>query len=186
MVASGPVGGSTDDGDPLALLLQWAAEDRVDLARRRRVRQASLGRQAGERATWRALLVDLAEGAEEVVVTSRAGVVRGTIAAVGEDFCAVRRAGSTMLMPLAAMGQVETAGELPVGFRGVAVAATWVELLAELAADRPVVRIHTAVGPVRTGQLIRAGADTLTIRTDHPASLPISFNLAVVDAVALG
>ncbi len=172
--------------DPLAPLLRWAADDRVDQARRRRRRQRALLSQAGQAATWRAVLVDLAERSEAVALGTRIGTVRGMIGAVGEDFCAVRRSDRmVVLIAFAATASIGSEHSMPTGFRGTVMGWTLAEALAELAHDQPLVRVHASIGPVVAGRLRRAGTDVVTIQTDDAAQRPISLNLAIVDAVTL-
>lgn len=181
----GPIGGWEQSGDPFASLLRWAADERARRDRAERVRQASLRRQAADSCRWLGVLLDLAERAEPVELTLRTGVVRGVVTSVGADFCAVHDGTERVLVAASAIGQVESPGELPWGFRGVPRVASLAEVLHELSRERPVVQVRSRIGPTRTGRLERAGADVVTVRTDHPHVRSVSINLAVVDAVAL-
>jgi hypothetical protein len=173
----------------LADLNRWAAERRTDEAAAARARERSLRQQASESATLAGLLVDLAERRATVVARTTTGAShRGTAVLVGLDFVALAGTGDAPLTLLALHGltSVRLADSGPPG--GAAQTDRGPgdldlgTVLAGAAADRP--RVRLVLGSERvSGELVGAGLDVITVRTDgHPPAvvyLPLASLLEV-------
>ena len=144
------------------------------------------------------MLLDLAERAAPVVVAGRAGRRhRGTLRAVGRDFCGLRTPeGADVLLTYGGVASVRSEGraEVVAGDRPVALDVGLAEALAALAADRPRVLVVTmADAEGVAGELRGVGADVLTLRLDglgRPnAYVPIAVDrrgpLGVMDGLVL-
>lgn len=160
--------------DLLSRLAAWAAQLAVDEAVGARVRERWLRQAAGDGATFAGTLLDLAERRAPVVVTGRAGRRhRGTVAAVGADFCALRLADrSAVLVTFAGIASVrpEPHAEPTTGDRAVDVDVGLAEALAAIAEDRPRVLVVTMADPDGlAGELRAVGRDVLTVQLDGPS-----------------
>ncbi len=166
-----PESGSIDltVGDPLAGLLRWVAEGRVDAAAVERAKQRWLERQAGEEATVAGVLFDLAERGRPVSITTRAGRrVRGPVIAVGADFAIMHGVSAgDVLVPFGALALVRPApGDVAAsGDRMGSVEMVFAEALSELAAESPRV-LASAGGDEIRGELRSVGFDVAAIVLD--------------------
>jgi hypothetical protein len=157
--------------DLLARLGAWAASAAADEAAAARTRERWLRQAAAEGATFAGVLLDLAERAAPVVVAGRAGRRhRGTLRAVGRDFCGLRTPeGADVLLTYGGVASVRSEGraEVVAGDRPVALDVGLAEALAALAADRPRVLVVTmADAEGVAGELRGVGVDVLTLRLD--------------------
>jgi hypothetical protein len=170
-------------------LERWAAGARAQDAAEARVRERWLRQAAEEEASFAGLLVDMAEDARPVSVTTTAGRRHhGPITGVGTDFVAVEGpAARLVLLRLSAVAEVRAA----TGTRRPAAATArepldvaLAEVLAQAAANRP--RVAVVLGDVTVvGELRAVGTDVLTIRTDgEPGGLSY-VTLASVSEVSL-
>lgn len=111
--------------------------------------------------------MDLGERRVPVIVATRSGRrLGGTVATLGADFVGVRTSdGGRALVRLAAVTVVRPAPReaRTVGDRLVEVDAAFPEVLAELAAERPSVAVHTDDGEVTRGRLLAVGHDLVTV-----------------------
>jgi hypothetical protein len=160
---------------------RWAAEARAREAADARVRERWLRAQAEEGAQMAQVLAGLAERGATVVVTTIAGrSVVGRLASVGQDFVRVATtAGSTSLVPFSALAWLReppgdrrrpdpAVGPDPSPFAddgGPPGAAALVDLLAQAAAVRPRVTVHSNGASV-TGDLRSVGIDMAVVQTD--------------------
>jgi hypothetical protein len=185
--ATGLLDGSAD---LFAELNRWAATARVEDAATARARERWLRQQAAEEASLAGILLDLAEQATPVVVTTTADRRhRGTIRAVGVDFIVVHaRAGRDVLVGLAAVGGVrpEARGDAPVGDRDAELDLRLVEAIAALAAERPrvfVVTIGAREGV--SGELRGVGRDVVTLRLDGDPRATVYVPVASIAELSL-
>ena len=176
--AAGP-----NDADLRALLDDERRAEAV--ADRRRAHW--LGRQSSAAATVAGLLVDLGEREQLVAVTTcSARALRGVVMTLGLDFCALRGVnGEVTLVALGAIASVrpEPGTGRPVGDRDVSSSAELVGVLADLAAERTVVSVHTVADDALTGTLVTVGVDLVTVLT--PSADAVSVPLGAVVAVVL-
>ena len=153
----------------LAELTAWSAEQRADDAARSRTVERSLRQQAAEEATFAGTLLDLAEAGAHVAVQVTGGrQYRGLAAGVGRDFVAVRSdTGHLTLIAFAHIAAVrpsDPTGAPATGARSPG-SRSLVQLLDRCVADRP--RVHVvAAGETIIGELIAAGDDVLSVRTE--------------------
>jgi hypothetical protein len=182
----------------VARLERWAAEARVDAAAAARARERSLRRQAEEEGTLAGVLADLAEAGVPVRVHVRStGPFAGTVRAVGVDVVAVETGGGPgglALVALAAVSSVRAgAGARAVtGDRRVASSLRLADVVAELAAEREAVRVHTDDGQVVAGEARWAGQDVVMLRAGtsavsgyDPAAAAAYVPLAAIAALEL-
>ena len=175
----------------LADLNRWAADRRADAAAAARARERSLRQQAAETATLAGVLVDLAERRAAVVVRTSSGIVhRGRLVAVGQDFAALTGDGDRA--PATFVATAALVSVRPVD--GPAAAATGDRapsdldlgsVLAGAAVERPRVRVAVGVEQV-VGELLAAGLDVVTVRTDGDPPAVVYVPLASVSEVSLG
>lgn len=152
--------------DPLSGLSKWLSEGRVDAAATARARQRWLERQATEDATLAGVLLDLGERSRRITVRTEGGTnIAGSIVALGADFVIVRedRSGDAFI-PLGSVATVRggPGDDPPVGDRSVALAAVLGEVLGQLAADGPTVKV-VAGGDAIRGDLRSVGQDLLAV-----------------------
>ena len=151
-------------------LERWLAAARSDEAAAARAREWWLSTQAGEEASFAATLIDLAEAGADVVVLNTLGRRRtGTMRAVGTDFVLLWTAQGPVLIATASIGSVGaerrsgSLGDRPLAPLGV----TAGDLLADLTAERPRVRIVTSAGDAATnGDLRSVGYDVVEVDGD--------------------
>lgn len=159
-------------------LARWAADARADDAASRRGREALLRRAGAEASTLAAVLLDVAERGDDVLVVTTAGRRhRGAVDVVGADFAVLRTGAATVLLPLGALAAVHAGPVPPAGERDDAPAG--VELataLALLAEERPSVLVVTA-GEGVAGELRWCGTDVLAV---GEAYVPLAAVLEVV------
>jgi hypothetical protein len=172
--------------DLIARIERWIAEARSNDAAAARARERWMRQQADESATFVGVLMDLAERRTPVVIHGRAGRRhRGTIVAVGMDFCAVRTSsGRDVLLAYSGIGSVrpDSRGSAPSGDRIVHVDLALSGMLSVLAADRPrVLVMTTADADGLAGELRSVGRDVVTLRLDGE---PRASAYVAVDAVA--
>jgi hypothetical protein len=156
--------------DPFAELVDRA---RTEGAAQARSRERWLRQQAEEEAELVGTMVDLAERGEPVMVRTTSGRRhQGTLVAVAVDFVVVRAlGGADTWIPLDAIAFVR-----PQRGRGASAAAgdrpppldvRLAELLAELAGDRPRVRlVSRGDGEAVAGELRSVGVDVVTVALD--------------------
>jgi hypothetical protein len=175
-----------DGADPFTELLHAIAEDRVRDAASARWRTRWLVQQAEEEGTLTGVLADLAEHAEPVVCVTTSGRRHaGRLHALGADFVALRGAGGgTVFVALDSLAQVRTqpGTDAVAGDRPVRLERRLVEVLADLAADRPDVVVGTGVAEVR-GELRTVGHDVVMLRLDSRPSGAAYVALAATEEV---
>jgi hypothetical protein len=156
--------------DFVSALDRWAASQRTASAAASRARERSLREQAATLATWTGILVDLAEQGAPVTAVVANQHRRGRIVGVGRDFFVLdAHPGRTALVRADAVASLwpEGAGApLPAGSRGGAIDLTLLMALALLAEQRSPVCLATTAGLETAGDLLAAGEDILTLRTD--------------------
>ncbi len=160
-------------GDPRDAALRTLLDDaRAAQAARERSRERELRRQAGEEARLSAVLRDAAERGLAVSLRTTAGRThRGTIVAVGRDFCGIAAAGglltyvATSAIAVVVPDRGVRAG-LPGDDRGAALDLTLAELLADEAPEQPAVAVVAAGGEALAGRLLAVGADVVTVALD--------------------
>ena len=159
---------------------------RADAADARR-REHWLRHQAGEEGTFAGVLVDLAERNRLLAVQTRAGrTLRGAVRTLGTDFVGLSGvAGDSTLIPLTAVTSVRPEPDSieSLGDRTVTVAASFDLTIAELAADRRRVSVHTTGGDHHAGLLWGVGRDLLVLRTDDAGS--VYLRLAALNDVVM-
>lgn len=137
-------------------------------------------RQAEEQATMPGLLLDLAERGSTIVVRTTAGRShQGRLTAVATDCCVLRStAGPVVLLPLWAVASVRhgpgQVGREASTSRDAPLGTTLAGILADLAGDRPRVRLAYDGGTELLAAELRAvGEDVLTVRieADPPATV---------------
>jgi hypothetical protein len=179
---------------PFEEIERWAAEARARDAVDARVRERWLRRQAEEEATFAGLLLDLAERAVTIVVTTTANRRHpGTVEAVGTDFVALLTAGGrTAIVALRAVAAVSPIGPGDAGLRALAsgddrasrsVTVGLVEVLAHAAGNVPRVQVHAGTATV-VGELRSVGADLLSVHTDGDPPATVYLSLASVSDVS--
>jgi hypothetical protein len=174
----GPIDGGdhaadgTWDGD----LSRMISSVRADDARASRRRERTLRAAASAEATMAGVLLDLAEGRQQLTIRMTSGRhVRGSVELVALDAVALRTgAGLLTLLRLDAIvwvrrvpGQAGEPAIEPAGDRPAARPATFAALAAGLAAERPHVSLAVTGEPsLLTGELRSVGVDVLTVRLD--------------------
>jgi len=170
------------DGDLTRLISSVRADD----ARGSRLRERTLRSAASAEATMGGVLLDLAEGGEQLVIRMTSGrQVRGSIELVALDAVALRTdPGRLSLLRLDAIawvrrvpGSADAEGPTePAGARPGARTTTFVALAAGLAAERCHVSLAVA-GEDRllTGELRAVGVDVLTVRLDGASPVTAYF-----------
>lgn len=140
---------------------------RADAVASRR-REMWLRRQSEDEGTFHGLLVDLAERQGSMAFHTRAGrVVRGLAVTLGADFIAISGApDGTSLVPLSMVMAVspEPGTTTSVGDRPEKTTATFAGTLADLAAGRPPVTLHTTAAGRAAGRLWSVGRDFGVVR----------------------
>jgi hypothetical protein len=158
--------------DLVASLDRWAASQRTASAAASRARERSLREQAATLATWTGILVDLAEQGAPVTVVVANQHHRGRIVGVGRDFFVLdAHPGRSALVRSDAVVSISPEGAaapLPAGARGGAIDLSLMTALALLAEERSPVCLATTTGLETAGDLLAAGEDVLTVRTDSP------------------
>jgi hypothetical protein len=162
-----------DGGDELvAAFARWAADQRAVSAAGSRARERSLREQAAASATWVGTLVDLAERSASVTAVTGQQRRSGRIVGVGRDFFVLdTRSGRSDLVVLGAVDALwpdQTATQLPAGDRGGAIDLSLMMALARLAEERAPICLTTTSGIETAGDLVAAGEDVLTVRTEAP------------------
>jgi hypothetical protein len=162
-----------DRGDELvAAFARWAADQRAVSAAGSRSRERSLREQAAASATWAGTLVDLAERGAPVTAVVGHQRRSGRIVGVGRDFFVLdTRSIRSALIVLSAVDAVwpdQTASPLPASDRNGAIDLTLMMALALLAEERAPVCLITTSGTESAGNLLAAGEDVLTVRTEAP------------------
>jgi hypothetical protein len=176
--------------DLTARLDRWLTEARGDEAAAARTRAHWLEQVAQESATFRGVLLDLAEHGGGVVVDAAGGRQRGRLRLVASDFCVLRTDRDVdVLLAYRAIGSVgpEPGSPVaPVGDRPAPGELGLAEAVAVVAADRPRVRIVTLpAAAALTGTLRAAGQDVITIVTDGPAAAPVYVPVAAIAELRL-
>lgn len=171
-----------------AHLAAWVADARSGAAIDARRRRQDLAAQQADDAGLAGILVDLGERGTVVSLVAGNVQVHGTVRAVGQDFVAVctQARSSVALVRLARLGVVRTLpGErIAGGDRTPMVDLVLDDLLAELAADRPRLQVHTT-GEAIGGELRGAGRDVLVLRTDGTPPGTAYVPTAAIAAVVL-
>lgn len=166
--------GAADDVD------RFVADERISAAGRARTRERWLREQANEAAAFDDICWDLAERGEVTVVTTAGGQRhRGHIEALGHDYLSLRTAGASVVVPFAAAFTLEAAGHGDPGERPEARHALWLsELVAELARERPTVRLRSRDGDAVVGQLRHGGRDIAVVQPSSGAGRPVYVRLS--------
>ena len=153
---------------------RWAANSRASDAARARTRERWLRRQASEESTLPGVALDLAERGDPVVLATTSGRAhRGRLVAVARDVWVLRSdaTGVTFVATdaIASLRAQPGGGSRPApeaaGARPAPLVATMAEMLADLAAERPRVRMVVRGEPeAMVGQLRSVGVDVATLR----------------------
>lgn len=174
MAAAVPYGAGVD-------LDAWLAGLRAGEEAGSRRRQRSLQQQVSEEASFRGVLVDLADHRRSVAVDTVVGSRPLELRGVGIDFCAGIDRGRWVLVALHAVAAVRPLGgglDLPGGSRAVGVDATLLEALADLLGDRPRVAATLVSGEPVTGELRSVGTDVVTLRADGDPARAVHLSTA--------
>lgn len=164
---SGPLGGPDDPYVALGDDARQAGEVAARSERRSRLERA------GEVATWRGTLRDLAERRSRISVRlADGGVRRGSLTAVGADHLAVRTSAAQLLLIL--LDSVRTIRPEPgspapvaTGDRDRVEGRRLVEVLAELVEERARILLRCdGMDEPLVGDLVGLGEDVLTFRVD--------------------
>jgi hypothetical protein len=164
-------GQPTRGDDFVAALDRWAAAQRVAAGAASRARERSLREQAAAEATWIGILVDLAEQGAPVTAVVANRHRRGRIVGVGRNFFVLEAdPGRTGLARSDAVASIwpEHGAALPAGARGGAIDLSLMLALALVAEERNPVCLVTPAGVETAGELVAAGEDVLTVRTEPP------------------
>ncbi len=185
MAGNPDVGSGPDDLD--AELARLRLSEAADARRR----QASLGRQAAEDASFVGVVQSLAEKAGDVLLTTVAGTRhRARITAVGGDFVilavdADRR--TEIVVTHRAIETVEVpAGAAVTGDTVAPLAVNLAEVLSTMALDRPQVQVVTLSGRAVRGELQLAGVDVLRLRGESLDARAVAVPLAAIAEIVLG
>ena len=176
-----PTPGPGDDLAELARdLARWAGEARQQEAAATRSRRRWLEQQAAEEATFVAVLLAFGEGRVPVVLGVTSGnPVRGLVAAVGRDFCAVRTVErGTVLVRVEDItdARVRPGHSAVIGTQGGGAPTDMAlaDVLFGMAGERPevVISLRQGAGLV-SGELRTVGVDVANLRTrsDPPATV---------------
>ncbi len=183
--------GSPAAGPPADALVRWAADARVDEAARARRRTRGLAEQAGTGTTLEGVLTDLGErGAPVRLITRHGHVLDGRVTAMGLDHVVVtdRRQGR-VLVPLEAVAAIRdrSPGESGVpaapsspGDRSGPSVSSFVGALADLAGDRPRVRVVLASDEVR-GDLRAVSDEVLVVEITTLAREQVHIAVSAID-----
>lgn len=164
---------------------RWLAELSADEAVDERRRSAWLTQQASQGATWSDVLSNLATQERPVLVETSAGQAhRGTLGAVGADFCALRtRPGDLVLVRFAGAVAVRPLGAAPgaAGEMSLTVAdRRFVEAVEALAGQGERVLVRCAGhSPEWRGELRSVGSDVVELRLDNGESAYLSLEAIV-------
>jgi hypothetical protein len=173
-------------------LARWAAEAREREAAASRTRRRWLEQQAAEEVTFVAVLLGVGEARTPVVLGVAGGdPLRGVVAAVGRDFCAVQTAArGTVLVRLADVTDVRIQpgyGEV-VGTHGdpSPAAMSLADVLFGLSGERPGVVVGLRRGGgLLAGELRAVGIDVATIRTPGDPPVTVYVPLDAISQVSL-
>jgi hypothetical protein len=163
------------EGDDLvAAFARWAAGQRAASAAASRARERSLREQAAASATWAGVIVDLAEQHASVTVAAGSQKRAGRVVGAGRDFFVLDGAGHgrIILVALDAVGAIwpdHAVAALPAGARRGAIDMTLMTALALLVEQRAPIWITSPSGLQTAGELVAAGEDVLTLRSDPAA-----------------
>lgn len=156
-------------------LTAMAAEVRHENAVGQRWRQTAQGQLAAEESRFAGLLRDVAERGIVVTLDSASGRRhRGTIEAVGRDYCVINSvivsARAVVAVQLPGLPLAASPRESPTGGQSLS------ELLTDWAADRVRIRIWVTGQPVpKGGQLYAVGADMVSLTVDEQTiAVPLS------------
>ncbi len=159
-------------------LERWAAEARARDAAEGRVRERHLRQAAGQDAGFVGVLLDLAEQAGSVIVTTVRGTTfAGRVVAVGDDFAGLRTsAGRVVLIAFPGIADVSPApghrGAPAAGFRSTqSLDVTLGDMLASAAAARCRMSIRCGERVVN-GELRSVGRDVITLLAAGPPPRP--------------
>ncbi|TMM20662.1 MAG: hypothetical protein E6G01_00055 [Actinobacteria bacterium] len=178
-------------------LRRWAADARASDAARARSRQRWLRRQAEEESTLAGIALNLAERGTAVVLETTSGHThRGRLLGLARDVWLLRSGGSSVTFVAAdaiAAFQAQPRGDgTPIseatGARPVPLAASLAEMLGDLAAERPRLRIVVrGRSDALTGQLRAVGMDVATVRLagDPPTTVYVRLD-SVSEVSVLG
>ncbi len=150
-----------------------ARDARLAAAADQRRRTRFLTAQAAEDASVSGVLLDLAERADAVTVTSCLGhELHGRITALGVDFVTLTGPESEVVVMTAAIQSITVPVAATVtGDRFEALEVALVDVLVTMAPDRPEVEVRTVAGQAITGTLHAAGRDVVLIhRPDRQAA----------------
>jgi hypothetical protein len=169
----------------VAAFARWAAEQRTTSAAADRSRARSLREQASASATWKGMLVDLAEQDTPVTAVVAGQRRSGQIVGVGQDFFVIQpRQGRPALVCLDAVSalwpEMDSLPAPPAGDRSPAISLSLLSALARLAEDRCPMGLLTRAGFEVAGDLVAAGEDVLTVRTAPPARRLVSVPFGAV------
>lgn len=153
-----------------ASLYQWAADARIDELSQAKSREHWLRQQLAEDTTFSGVLVDLAEQAQPVVITTAAANDHsGVVVTVGADFLVLQDELATeVLIRRAAIVGVRTVGQATtsLGSRTATVDMYFNEALSALAENQPrVIVATTGSNPAVVGDLHIVGQDVVTLNT---------------------
>jgi hypothetical protein len=153
---------------------RWAADARASDAARARSRQRWLRHQAEEESTLAGIALNIAEHGTGVVLETTSGRThRGRLLGLARDVWVLRSRGSTVTFVAAdaiAAFQAQPGGDdrsisEATGARPMPLAASMAEMLGDLAAERPRLRIVVrGRSDALTGQLRAVGMDVATLR----------------------
>lgn len=171
----------------LAELEAWVATSSADAAVDDRRRARGLADQAVEEGTLLGVLLDLAERATTVAVTTIGGRShRGRPVLVGLDLVVLATdPGGVAVVRTTAIASVRTAPGVGavIGDRVAHLQVGWVDALGVLAADRPRVLVGLAGGTTATGELRGVGDDVATVRSDGEGGRAYLLVDAMLDVV---
>jgi hypothetical protein len=168
-------------------LLAWASSGRAAQAASARAHERSLVEQAAADSTWHGLLVDLAEAAAPVAVTTEGRQWSGRLIGVGRDFVVLERASAgPVLVALEAACAVtpSAAAGRPGGRREPALDLGLAGAIEGLAEQRSPVSVWWGAGSA-TGALSGLGRDYLIVSSDGGPRRPTFIPLIAVEAVEL-
>jgi hypothetical protein len=172
----------------MAALTRFVGEGAVEHAARSRSRTRWQHQLAIEEGTWPGLLCDLAETEARTVIDTHIGRrLQGSIVAVGADFVTVATtAGGHVVLATAAISAIHLApGQSgPIGRVSPPDQTTLRELLAELAAEKPVLTWHLTDRTSVVGQLVGVSQGFVHLRVD--GTLPSTSYLPVGDHTMVG